>query len=80
MASGHAPAQKGFIMKIGVIGGSGPEQFRMDEFFRNALATHDDPRTVVMDPARATSEPSLASEPCYRVLTRFSARPATATG
>ena len=29
---------------------AGPEQFRMDEFFRNALATRDDPRTVVTDP------------------------------
>ncbi len=27
-----------------------PEQFRMDEFFRSALATRDDPRTVVTDP------------------------------
>src|SRR5262249_17605211 len=26
---------------------AGPEQFRMDEFFRNALATRDDPRAVV---------------------------------
>jgi uncharacterized protein YbjT (DUF2867 family) len=29
---------------------AGPEQFRMDEFFRSALATRDDPRTVVTDP------------------------------
>jgi uncharacterized protein YbjT (DUF2867 family) len=29
---------------------AGPEQFRMDEFFRNVLATRDDPRTVVTDP------------------------------
>ena len=29
---------------------AGPEQFRIDEFFRNALATRDDPRTVVTDP------------------------------
>ena len=28
---------------------AGPEQFRMDEFFRNALAARDDPRTVVTD-------------------------------
>ena len=27
-----------------------PEQFRMDEFFRSALAMRDDPRTVVTDP------------------------------
>ena len=27
-----------------------PERFRMDEFFRSALATRDDPRTVVTDP------------------------------
>lgn len=29
---------------------AGPEQFRMDEFFRDVLATRDDPRTVVTDP------------------------------
>jgi len=29
---------------------AGPEQFRMDEFFRNALAVRGDPRTVVADP------------------------------
>lgn len=29
---------------------AGPEQFRMDEFFRGVLATRDDPRTVVTDP------------------------------
>jgi uncharacterized protein YbjT (DUF2867 family) len=29
---------------------AGPEQFRMDEFFRDALATRDDPRAVVTDP------------------------------
>jgi uncharacterized protein YbjT (DUF2867 family) len=29
---------------------AGPEQFRMDEFLRSALATRDDPRTVVTDP------------------------------
>jgi uncharacterized protein YbjT (DUF2867 family) len=29
---------------------AGPEQFRMDEFFREALATRGDPRTVVTDP------------------------------
>jgi len=28
---------------------AGPEQFRMDEFFRDALAARDDPRTVVTD-------------------------------
>ena len=28
---------------------AGPERFRMDEFFRNALAARDDPRTVVTD-------------------------------
>ncbi len=28
---------------------AGPEQFRMDEFFRSALATREDPRTVVTD-------------------------------
>ena len=59
---------------------AGPEQFRMDEFFRSALAMRDDPRTVVTDRTRATSEPSLASEPCCRAPTRFSARSATATG
>ena len=34
----------------GIVEVAGPEQFRMDEFFRSALATHDDPRTVIMDP------------------------------
>ena len=29
---------------------AGPEQFRMDEFFRGVLAAHDDPRAVVTDP------------------------------
>jgi uncharacterized protein YbjT (DUF2867 family) len=29
---------------------AGPERFRMDEFFRSALAACDDPRTVVTDP------------------------------
>jgi uncharacterized protein YbjT (DUF2867 family) len=29
---------------------AGPERFRMDEFFRDALAARDDPRTVVADP------------------------------
>jgi uncharacterized protein YbjT (DUF2867 family) len=29
---------------------AGPEQFRMDEFFREALAAWGDPRTVVTDP------------------------------
>ena len=57
-----------------------PEQFRMDEFFRSDLAMRDDPRTVVTDRTRAASEPSLASEPCCRAPTRFSARSATATG
>ncbi|MEU0477919.1 SDR family oxidoreductase [Streptosporangium sp. NPDC006013] len=29
---------------------AGPERFRMDEFFRDALAARDDPREVVTDP------------------------------
>jgi hypothetical protein len=29
---------------------AGPEQFRMDEFFRGVLAARDDPRTVITDP------------------------------
>jgi uncharacterized protein YbjT (DUF2867 family) len=29
---------------------AGPEQFRMDEFFREVLVTRHDPRTVVTDP------------------------------
>ncbi|GAA2365232.1 LysR family transcriptional regulator [Catellatospora methionotrophica] len=32
---------------------AGPEQFRMDEFFREALAARDDPREVVSDPKAA---------------------------
>jgi uncharacterized protein YbjT (DUF2867 family) len=34
----------------GIVEVAGPEQFRMDEFFRAALATRGDPRTVVTDP------------------------------
>jgi uncharacterized protein YbjT (DUF2867 family) len=33
----------------GTVEVAGPEQFRMDEFFRDALAARDDPRTVVTD-------------------------------
>jgi Alcohol dehydrogenase GroES-like domain/Cupin domain len=44
------------------------------------VALRDHPRTVVTTRTRATSEPSLASEPCCRAPTRFSARSATATG
>ena len=29
---------------------AGPEQYRMDEFFRQALAARNDPREVVTDP------------------------------
>jgi len=29
---------------------AGPERYRMDEFFRKALASHNDPREVVTDP------------------------------
>jgi uncharacterized protein YbjT (DUF2867 family) len=29
---------------------AGPGQFRMDEFFRRALAAREDPRTVLTDP------------------------------
>lgn len=34
----------------GIIEIAGPEQFRMDEFFRDALALRGDPRAVVTDP------------------------------
>lgn len=34
----------------GMVEVAGPEQFRMDEFFRDALALWDDPREVVTDP------------------------------
>jgi uncharacterized protein YbjT (DUF2867 family) len=37
---------------------AGPERFRMDEFFREALAARHDPREVVTDPTPDTSEPS----------------------
>lgn len=57
-----------------------PEQFRMDEFFRSALAMRDDRRTVVTDPHASYVGTSLASESCCRAPTRFSARSATATG
>ena len=33
----------------GIVEVAGPEQFRMDEFFRRALAMRDDPRAVVTD-------------------------------
>jgi hypothetical protein len=34
----------------GIVEVAGPEQFRMDKFFRGALAGRDDPREVVTDP------------------------------
>jgi uncharacterized protein YbjT (DUF2867 family) len=34
----------------GMVEIAGPEQFRMDEFFRSALAARNDPRAVVTDP------------------------------
>jgi uncharacterized protein YbjT (DUF2867 family) len=34
----------------GIVEIAGPEQFRMDEFFRDVLARRGDPRTVVTDP------------------------------
>jgi uncharacterized protein YbjT (DUF2867 family) len=34
----------------GIVEVAGPEQFRMDEFFRRALAMRGDPRAVVADP------------------------------
>ena len=34
----------------GIVEVAGPEQFRMDEFFRHVLAMRDDPRAVVADP------------------------------
>jgi uncharacterized protein YbjT (DUF2867 family) len=34
----------------GIVEVAGPEQFRMDEFFRDVLARRGDPRTVVTDP------------------------------
>ena len=34
----------------GIVEVAGPEQFRMDEFFRRVLAMRDDPRVVVTDP------------------------------
>jgi uncharacterized protein YbjT (DUF2867 family) len=34
----------------GIVEIAGPEQFRLDEFIREALAAHDDPRDVVTDP------------------------------
>ncbi len=34
----------------GIVEVGGPEQFRMDEFFREVLATRGDPRAVVTDP------------------------------
>jgi uncharacterized protein YbjT (DUF2867 family) len=37
---------------------AGPERFRMDEFFREALAARHDPREVVTDPTPDTSERS----------------------
>ena len=34
----------------GIVEVAGPEQFRMDEFFRDVLAMRGDPRVVVTDP------------------------------
>ena len=34
----------------GIVEVAGPEQFRMDEFFRRVLATREDLRAVVTDP------------------------------
>jgi hypothetical protein len=34
----------------GIVEVAGPEQFRMDEFFRDILAMRGDPRVVVTDP------------------------------
>ncbi len=34
----------------GIVEVGGPEQYRMDEFFRDVLATRGDPRAVVTDP------------------------------
>jgi uncharacterized protein YbjT (DUF2867 family) len=34
----------------GIVEVAGPEQFQLDEFIRQALAAHDDPRDVVTDP------------------------------
>jgi uncharacterized protein YbjT (DUF2867 family) len=45
-AIGTIPAGPPLNGKVEV---AGPEQFRMDEFFRNALAGRNDPRTVVTD-------------------------------
>ena len=64
----------------GIVEIAGPEQFRMDEFFRTLLATRGDPRRWSPTRTRATSESRLESGPCCRALTRCSARPATATG
>jgi uncharacterized protein YbjT (DUF2867 family) len=35
----------------GIVEVAGPEQFRMDELIRQALAARNDPRTVITDPA-----------------------------
>ncbi|MET7999288.1 SDR family oxidoreductase [Amycolatopsis sp. NPDC005232] len=41
---------------------AGPEQFRMDEFFRTALAARNDPREVVADPHARYFEAELSEQ------------------
>jgi uncharacterized protein YbjT (DUF2867 family) len=54
MAGDDVAAQVGKVAVAAPLNGrveiAGPEQFRMDEFFRDALAFWNDPREVVTDP------------------------------
>lgn len=66
---------------------AGPEQFPMDEFFREALASRNDPRDVVADPharyfAAEPGEGSLVpGDDAVLAATRYSDRPGrTAAG
>ena len=59
---------------------AGPERFRMDEFFMDALALRGDPARWSPTRTPGTSAPSWASGRCCRVTTRPSARSASPAG
>ena len=48
----------------GMVEVAGPEQFRLDELVRRALAARDDPREVVADPHARYFGPSSRNAPC----------------
>jgi uncharacterized protein YbjT (DUF2867 family) len=50
---------------------AGPEQYRMDEFFRQALAARNDPREVVADPHARHSRTELTERSLVRSATNL---------